>query len=122
MVGFKWGISRSDTGMAATGAKRERVVDLKAATAEFVAMTLFVIIGCGTACGHGASDGPTRLVVALAFGMGILVLAYTIGHHSGGQINCAVTLSLVLGGQVLSALMQATKTYDGLSDHAPCAW
>mmetsp|Transcript_14310 Transcript_14310/g.48935 ORF Transcript_14310/g.48935 Transcript_14310/m.48935 type:complete len:206 (+) Transcript_14310:271-888(+) len=39
-------------------------------------------------------------MVASAFGMGILVLAYATGHHSGGQINCAVTLSLVLGGQV----------------------
>mmetsp|Transcript_33157 Transcript_33157/g.88046 ORF Transcript_33157/g.88046 Transcript_33157/m.88046 type:complete len:221 (-) Transcript_33157:412-1074(-) len=36
----------------------------------------------------------------MAFGMGILVLAYAAGHHSGGQINCAVTFSLVLGGQV----------------------
>mmetsp|Transcript_139017 Transcript_139017/g.443554 ORF Transcript_139017/g.443554 Transcript_139017/m.443554 type:complete len:235 (-) Transcript_139017:39-743(-) len=63
-------------------------------------MTLFVTFGCGTACGNGASDGPTRLLVAFAFGMGILVLAYAIGHHSGGQINCAVTFSLVLGGRV----------------------
>ncbi len=50
--------------------------------------------------GNGAFDGATRLLVALTFGMGILVLAYAAGHHSGGQINCAVTLSLVLGGQV----------------------
>ncbi len=53
-----------------------------------------------SAGGNGASDGATRLLVALTFGMGILVLAYAAGHHSGGQINCAVTLSLVLGGQV----------------------
>merc|ERR1712039_894501 len=32
--------------------------------------------------------------------MGILVLAYAVGHHSGAQINCAVTFSLVLGGQL----------------------
>ncbi|EKX53913.1 hypothetical protein GUITHDRAFT_91725 [Guillardia theta CCMP2712] len=65
-----------------------------------MAMTLFVIIGCGTACGNGAFDASSRYMVASAFGMGILVLAYATGHHSGGQINCAVTLSLVLGGQV----------------------
>lgn len=63
-------------------------------------MILFVITGCGTAMGHGASDGATRLVVAFAFGMAIMVLAYSIGHHSGGHLNCAVTFSLVLGGQV----------------------
>ena len=83
-----------------SGAKRTRVIDTKAVAAEGVAMALFVVIGCGTACGHGAFDAASRLVVAMAFGMGILVLAYAIGHHSGGQINCAVTLSLVLGGQV----------------------
>ena len=55
---------------------------------------------CGAARANGASDSSNRLQVALAFGMGILVLAYAVGHHSGGQINCAVTLSLVLGGKL----------------------
>jgi len=90
-------------GMAKTGDERKNVVDMKAVLAEFVAMTLFIVIGCGAACGQAWDAGnisATRLLVAMAFGMGILVLAYTIGHHSGGQINCAVTFSLVLGGQV----------------------
>jgi len=94
MFTFKWG-ARAD-GEDASG----RMIDLKAAFAEFLAMTLFVIVGCGAACGNGASNSSDRLLVALAFGMGILVLAYAVGHHSGGQINCAVTLSLVLGGQL----------------------
>ncbi|CAL1135092.1 unnamed protein product [Cladocopium goreaui] len=100
MVGFKWGVDRNALGMADTGEARLRVIDVKAAAAELIAMTLFVIIGCGSACANGASNPSNRLQVALAFGMGILVLAYSVGHHSGGQINCAVTLSLVLGGQV----------------------
>ena len=83
MIAFAWGIERTETGMAKTGEARPRVIDLRAMAAEVVAMTFFVIIGCGVACGHGASDGETRLVVALAFGIGILVLAYTVGHHSG---------------------------------------
>lgn len=99
-ISFQWGIARTETGMALTGEARGKVVDTCAAAAELVAMFMFVIIGCGVACGNGASDGETRLLVAFAFGMGIMVLAYTIGHHSGGQINCAVTFSLVLGGQV----------------------
>jgi len=44
-------------------------LDLKAAAAEFVGMSLFVIIGCGVACGHSTSDSETRLVVAFAFGL-----------------------------------------------------
>jgi len=100
MIGFKWGVDRDALGMAETGHARQKVVDMKAVAAECIAMTLFVVIGCGAACANGAGDSPSRLIVALAFGMGILVLAYSVGHHSGGQINCAVTLSLVLGGQV----------------------
>lgn len=99
-VSFTWAKDRSITGYADIEEESNRVIDVKAVVAEFVAMTVFVIIGCGTACSNGASDGQTRIIVAFAFGMAIMVLAYSIGHHSGGHINCAVTLSLVLGGQV----------------------
>merc|ERR1719420_2326432 len=78
----------------------ESGVQIRAVLAETLAMFLFIIIGCGTACGHGAVVGKTFLDVALAFGIGITVLAYTIGKYSGGQINCAVTFSLVLGGKL----------------------
>lgn len=100
---FQWGLKRSITGFAdgeAQASHAERIVDVKATVAEFMGMFLFVVTGCGAACAHGASDGETRLVVAFAFGMAIMVIAYAIGHHSGGQLNCAVTFSLVLGGEV----------------------
>ena len=45
-----WGIDRSETGFINPGEYHPKVIDLKAACAEFMAMTLFVIIGCGTAC------------------------------------------------------------------------
>lgn len=97
---FRWGpIDRSIMGFSPEESKIP-VVDTKAAAAEFIGMTIFVIIGCGTACSNGAYDAMTRTVVAFAFGMAIMVLAYSIGHHSGGHLNCAVTFSLVLGGQV----------------------
>jgi len=88
-----------------------RGVSLIACSAEFVAMTLFVVIGCGSAMGingtRGGSDeqGATSalpgwvLMVSLAFGFAIAALAYAIGHHSGGHMNCAVTLGLVLAGE-----------------------
>lgn len=88
MLVWKWGEGYEISGV--------KTINLKAALAEFIAMTLFVIIGCGTACANGADNPSTRLVVALAFGLGIMCLAYTVGKHSGGQINCAVTFSLVL--------------------------
>ena len=95
-----------------------RDVSLVACLAEFVGMTLFVIIGCGSAMGiqgSGSSggsggDGDSTsgettsmipgwvLMVALVFGLSITTLAYSIGHYSGGHLNCAVTLGLVLTG------------------------
>ncbi|CAE8635190.1 unnamed protein product [Polarella glacialis] len=103
-------------------------VDMKAVLAEFITMALFVYIACGTACSNGAGDSASRLMVAFGFGMSILVLAYSVAHHSGGHINCAVTFALVLSGitpwrqgliytvsQMLGSLLGATLlmlTYD----------
>jgi len=71
------------------------------AAAEFVAMTLFVIIGCGSAVGIAKEPGSAWVLqVALTFGLAITVLAYSVGHYSGGQINCAVTFGLVLAKQL----------------------
>merc|ERR1719199_1719601 len=58
-------------------------------------MTLFVVIGCGSAMGVAKEPGWV-LQVALSFGLGISSLAYAVGHYSGGQINCAVTFGLVI--------------------------
>lgn len=74
-------------------------VNWKAAWAEYLAMTLFVIIGCGSAM-MVAKDAGWVLQVSLTFGLAITSLAYTVGHWSGAQINCAVTLGLVIAGQV----------------------
>jgi MIP family channel proteins len=45
-----------------------------------------------------AGEGNWQLQVSLAFGLAITTLAYAIGHYSGGQINCAVTLGLCIHG------------------------
>lgn len=70
-------------------------VSIAALVAEFFAMWLFVIIGCGTAMATAGSPG-WLVQTSLAFGLAITALAYSIGHYSGGHINCAVTLGLIL--------------------------
>jgi len=70
--------------------------------AEFLGMTIFVFVSIAPACGLPAVGGANAKVfqVAFTFGIAIFVLACTIGHHSGGQMNCAVTLALVIAGEV----------------------
>lgn len=80
---------------------REGGVSMTAAFAEFLAMTFFVIIGCGSAMGVAQANGSAWILqISLTFGFAITSLAYAIGHYSGGQINCAVTLGLVLIGNI----------------------
>lgn len=90
--------------LAATESSTVRVVDdaagfnMTAVWAELVAMTLFVIIGCGSAMAVANEPGWV-LQVAMSFGLGITALAYSVGHFSGGHINPAVTFGLVLAGK-----------------------
>jgi aquaporin Z len=100
MVALKWGTERSITGYFGSEGAPEKVIDVKAAAAEFVGTFIVISFGCGAATSHGWFDGETRLAVAFAFGMAVMVMSYAIGHHSGAHLNPAVTFSLVLGGQV----------------------
>jgi aquaporin Z len=101
MAVLQWGLNRSITGFhTSDGHPIVKVIDLKAIGAEFVGTFIMVAFGCGAATSHGWFDAETRLAVAFAFGMGVMVLSYALGHHSGAHFNPAVTFSMVLGGQV----------------------
>jgi len=86
------------------------VFSMHAVVAEYLAMTLFVIIGCGTACAIAKDPGSAWVLqVALAFGFAITALAYSLGRYSGGQINCAVTFALWVKGHL--SLAQAAVNF-----------
>lgn len=74
-------------------------LNISAVISEFLALLLFVFICCGCATGVAGTDGWVQQV-ALTFGLCITVLAYTIGHYSGGQINGAVTIGLMAAGEL----------------------
>lgn len=74
-------------------------IDYRAVLHEFIGMTLFVYIGCGVATTSGGNSDPAKIQsIAFAFGMAIMVLVYAIAHTSGGQLNWAVTLGLMVNG------------------------
>lgn len=69
--------------------------------AEMVGTMVLVLMGCGTAvslnCG---SDMASVVGTAMAFGLAVVAMAYTIGGISGCHINPAITLGCVLSGRM----------------------
>lgn len=75
--------------------------------AEFLGTFVLVFGGCGSAIfaaqvldGDTVNMGIGFLGVALAFGLTVLVMVYTVGHISGGHFNPAVTFGAALAKRV----------------------
>jgi len=75
---------------------------LKKAVAEFVGTLVLVVLGCGVAIATsspalGGGNNPAYVIAtALAFGLSIIAIAYSIGTLSGCHINPAVSLGVLL--------------------------
>lgn len=70
----------------------------KKLTAEFLGTFVLVFGGCGTAVLAGENVGWQG--VALAFGLTVVVMAYAVGHISGGHFNPAVTIGAAANGRI----------------------
>ena len=68
--------------------------------AEFIGTAVLVILGCGTAMlvGCDAAQGGGYILTALAFGLVIVAMAYSIGNISGCHINPAVSFGVLCSG------------------------
>ena len=68
-----------------------------------------MVCGCGTAMlvGCDAANGGGYILTALAFGLTIVAMAYSIGNISGCHINPAVSLGVLMtGGMTVSEFIR----------------
>lgn len=71
--------------------------------AEFIGTFVLVFVACGTAAAvkcNGASPDAAYLLTALAFGLVIVAMAYSIGNISGCHINPAVSIAMLVSGKM----------------------
>lgn len=68
--------------------------------AEFIGTLFLTLLGCGTAVFVGCGTPAGVVGTALAFGLAVVAMAYTIGEISGCHINPAITLGVVLSGRM----------------------
>lgn len=69
----------------------------RALGAEFIGTFALVSAVCGTALFSAPSAG--LVAVAFAVGLSVLAMAFAVGHISGGHFNPAVTCGLVAAGR-----------------------
>lgn len=78
---------------------------MKKYLAEMIGTMVLVLMGCGSAVFAGSmadtvGAGVGTLGVAMAFGLAVIAMAYTIGGISGCHINPAITLGVALSGRM----------------------
>ena len=71
---------------------------IKKFCAEFIGTFTLVFLACGTATVLGCDTYGGYALTALAFGLVIVAMAYSIGNVSGCHINPAVSLGVLING------------------------
>ena len=68
--------------------------------AECLGTFVLTFLGCGTAMFLGCGTPAGVVGTAIAFGLAVVAMAYTIGGISGCHINPAITLGVALSGRM----------------------
>ena len=73
---------------------------MKKYVAECIGTFVLTFLGCGTAMFLGCNTPAGVVGTAIAFGLTVVAMAYTIGSISGCHINPAITLAAALSGRM----------------------
>jgi len=73
---------------------------MKKYIAECLGTFVLTFLGCGTAMFLGCTTPAGVVGTAVAFGLSVIAMAYTIGNISGCHINPAITLGVALSGRM----------------------
>lgn len=71
---------------------------MKKYVCEFIGTFILVLFGCGSAVLAGFAIGAQG--IAIAFGLSIVAIAYSVGRISGGHVNPAVSLAMLINGKL----------------------
>jgi len=73
---------------------------MKKYLAECIGTFVLTLLGCGTAMFLGCNTSAGVVGTAIAFGLTVVAMAYTIGGISGCHINPAITFAVALSGRM----------------------
>ena len=76
------------------------ITSIRKYVAEFIGTFTLVFLGCGTAMLVGCGVDGGYLITALAFGLVIVGMAYSVGNVSGCHVNPAVSLAVFINGGI----------------------
>lgn len=68
----------------------------RAVGAEMIGTSFLVFVGCGSCIGWEDNYSPSIAQIALCFGLIVATMVWCIAHISGGHINPAVTVSMLV--------------------------
>lgn len=74
---------------------------MKKYLAEMIGTFVLTFLGCGAAVSLNCGVDPASVIgTAIAFGLTVIAMAYTIGGISGCHINPAITLGVLVSGRM----------------------